>query len=475
MAASVSVTALPVSHEISHTASIGPPPEEQALRLLGPRQRALYLSLAVLVIVALVVDWHTSLIWLNGIVAAFYILVTLYKLVVILTSVRRASLVTVTPEEIAALDEATLPTYTILVPLFHEAAVVPKLVESLGALDYPKDKLEILLLLEEDDAETLAALQALKPGKPFRGLRVHNTYPRTKPKACNVGLSHATGEFLVIYDAEDRPEPDQLKKAAAGFRRFGPEVVCLQAKLNFYNQGRNLLSRWFTTEYSMWYDLYLPGLSHFHAPIPLGGTSNHFRRSALMHLGGWDPYNVAEDCDLGIRLYKRGLRTQILDSTTWEEACSHAGFWVRQRSRWIKGYMQTFFVHTRRPLLTLTALGPAGFLHFLVLTGGMFFSYLINPLYWLLTLAWIVFRTRVVGEYFPAPVFIMGFFCLFLGNFALVYGNMLGCCRRGYYSLVKYVLAIPPYWMMISVAAWKACWQLFFNPHYWEKTKHGLD
>ncbi len=167
---------------------------------------------------------------------------------------------------------------------------------------------------------------------------VPDTFPRTKPKACNVGLLNAKGEYLVIYDAEDIPDTDQLKKSVIAFRKLdNPLIICLQAKLNYYNPRQNLLTRWFTSEYSMWFDLYLPGLDGLNAPIPLGGTSNHFRVDALKKIGGWDPYNVAEDCDLGIRLFREGYRTRVLDSTTWEEANSRLENWLRQRSRWVKG------------------------------------------------------------------------------------------------------------------------------------------
>jgi cellulose synthase/poly-beta-1,6-N-acetylglucosamine synthase-like glycosyltransferase len=421
-----------------------------------------------------VLDWQGTLFWLNAVIAAFYVLVTLYKAVIINASKTLGHQHIITPEEIAALDESTLPTYTILIPLFREAEVFDNLIEGLSKLDYPKDKLQILLLLEEKDAATIEACKRVKPGPPFHAIVIHDSYPRTKPKACDVALARATGEYLVIYDAEDRPEPDQLKKAVVAFRKSPEEVICIQAKLNFYNRDHNLLSKWFTVDYSTWFDLYLPGLARFDAPIPLGGTSNHFKREKLVEIGAWDPYNVAEDCDLGMRLYKRGYRTRMLDSTTWEEACSHFGFWIRQRSRWIKGYMQTFCVHTRHPLQGIRSLGPRRYIDFLALTGGMFLTYLINPFYWLLMLIWVIARPAAVGEYFPAPVFIMGFLCLFIGNFMLVYSSMLGVCRRKYYELVKYALLIPPYWAMVSVAAWKAAWQLIVKPHYWEKTRHGI-
>jgi len=433
-----------------------------------------WLSLLTALVAACFVSWRVTLYSVNAVLAAFYLGVTLYKLRIILASTGADRQVNVPAEEIAALDRGGLPSYTILVPLFREADVLPDLVNALEGLEYPRERLQILLLLEETDRETIDAAERLELAAPFETLIVPDSYPRTKPKACNVGLAHTTGDFVVIYDAEDRPEPDQLLKTAAAFRRLPDEVVCLQAKLNFYNRDQNLLTRWFTVDYSTWFDLYLPGLGRIDAPIPLGGTSNHFKRRALLEFGGWDPWNVAEDCDLGMRLYKKGYRTRVLNSTTWEEACSSLRYWVRQRSRWIKGYLQTFLVHTRHPWRDARAMGPRRYLDFLVLTGGVSLTVLVNPLYWALALVWVFFRAQAVGAFFPPVIFILAFFCLFVGNFALVYAGMLGCCSRRYYGLVLHALLIPPYWVLMSVAAWKALWQLMTRPHYWEKTRHGL-
>ncbi len=231
--------------------------------------------------------------------------------------------------------------------MYRERAVAEKVVRAALSLDYPREKLDIKLLLEEDDPETLAEIRAAEWPSCVETIIVPHGSPKTKPKACNHGLLAARGEYLVIYDAEDRPEPDQLKKAICAFRRVDPRVVCLQAKLNYYNPRQNHLTRFFTLEYTSWFDLFLPGLHVLSAPIPLGGTSNHFRVKALRDLGGWDPFNVTEDCDLGIRLHREGYRTAVLDSTTWEEANSRLFNWIRQRSRWVKGYIQTHLVHTR--------------------------------------------------------------------------------------------------------------------------------
>ncbi len=404
----------------------------------------------------------------------FYILISSYKLLLIYCSVRYDSEIRISPEEVAALDESSLPVFSILIPLYHESESVASLVRSLCRLDYPRDKLDIQLLLEEDDLQTRQAAAAIVLPPEFRCTVVPVSQPRTKPKACNIGLAFARGEYLVIYDAEDQPEPDQLKKAAAAFRRCGPEVVCLQSKLNFYNPRQNMLTRFFSAEYSAWFDLSLPGLSSLRAVMPLGGTSNHFRTAQLRELLGWDAYNVAEDCDLGIRICRHGWTTRMLDTTTWEEACGDYGFWIRQRTRWFKGYMQAWFVHTRQPVRLARELGLRNTFHFLMLVGGMLFCLLANPIFWTFTAFWFVRKLQALDALFPPPVFLMGAFCLFLGNFAFVYAGALGCYRRRYFDLVKFALLMPPYWLFMSIAAWRALGQLITNPFKWEKTRHGL-
>lgn len=265
-----------------------------------------------------------------------------------------------TPEQLADLKPEDLPVFTILVPMYKEPEVAQKIAHAVTSFDYPVDKLDVKLLLEEDDPQTRGTVDEFFDRLPkcvevLVCPRVPKGEPRTKPRACNWGLEKARGQYLVIYDAEDQPEGDQLKKAVHTFRKLEAagqqKVVCLQAKLNYFNARHNWLTRFFTLEYTTWFDLFLPGLHAFGTPIPLGGTSNHFRTSVLKEVGGWDPFNVTEDCDLGERLARRGYRTHILDSTTWEEANSHVGNWIRQRSRWVKGYIQTHLVHTRDSIL----------------------------------------------------------------------------------------------------------------------------
>jgi len=404
----------------------------------------------------------------------FYVAFALYKLLLIRFSVSHHAEMSITPEHLAALADEALPLYSILVPAYKEPESMPYLVKALDELDYPAEKKDVQLLLEADDADTLAAVEKLSLPQGFRVTLIPPSEPRTKPKACNIGLARARGEYLVIYDAEDHPEPDQLKKAVAAFDRLAPYTVCLQSKLNFYNPRQNLLTRWFTAEYCSWFDLALPGLSAVGAVIPLGGTSNHFVTEKLREMLGWDAYNVTEDCDLGVRIYRKGYRSCMLNTTTWEEACSSPRFWIRQRTRWLKGYIQTYFVHMRNPFRLFRDLGPGGFLHFQILIGGVVLSFLINPLYWILAILWFSLRLEALEALFPGMVFAMGALCLFVGNFIFIYTGAVACYRRGYYDLVKHALLTPFYWVLMSVSSWRAFLQFFSKPFYWEKTRHGL-
>ena len=233
---------------------------------------------------------------------------------------------------------------------------------------------------------------------------VPDSQPKTKPKACNYGLQLATGAFCVIFDAEDRPDPDQLKKAVIAFSQVANNVVCVQAKLNHFNQDQNMLTAWFANEYSMHFELILPAMGAAESPIPLGGTSNHFITSKLRELGAWDPFNVTEDADLGIRLHREGYRTAMIDSTTLEEANSQVPNWIRQRSRWNKGYIQTWLVHMRHPFALLSQTGFRGFMSF-NLTMGSAFVLLLNPIFWGLTTLYVLTQAGFIQQLFPGIVF----------------------------------------------------------------------
>ena len=447
----------------------------QASRTLSTWQKCALLAFPAAVFCYACVDLRTALLVLNVVFTVFYLLTTIYRVVLIDLSLQQAREIHVEPGRLSAPPAGEWPRYLVLVPLYHEAAVLPALTDALRKLDYPKARLEIRLLVEEDDNETMAAAQRLLLEPPFVIWPVPVSRPRTKPKACNVGLRDSSAEYLVIYDAEDRPEPDQLKKAVVAFSTVPDGVACIQAKLSFYNANQNLLTRCFAAEYATWFDLCLPGLDCLNAPIPLGGTSNHFRLPVLRQIGGWDEFNVTEDCDLGLRLFAAGWRTRILDSTTWEQACPSLRYWFLQRSRWVKGYIQTYLVHTRAPFQLFRRLGIVNSLHFHFLIGGTPLCQLISPFYWALAVLWLVAQPAGLEAFFPGPVFAMGAVCLFGGNFIFAYTSGIACVRRGFGHLTKYGLAMPFYWMFISAGAWRGFLQLLRRPHYWEKTMHFAD
>ena len=367
-------------------------------------------------------------------------------------------------------SEAGLPVYTILVPLYKEAEIFDQLVSSLLTLDYPHNKLDIILLLEADDQETIDVIKKHPLPPHFRSVIIPTGYPRTKPRACNFGLFHASGEYLVIYDVEDRPESDQLRKVLDTFRQKDQSIFCVQCRLNYYNIRQNLLTRLFTLEYSFWFDLMLMGLSILGAPVPLGGTSNHFRTEDLRKLGGWDAYNVTEDCDLGMRIAIAGYQTVVIDSTTWEEANSQLQNWIRQRSRWMKGYIQTYLVHMRNPVKLFQKFGIKKFLSFQLIVGGAPLILLCAPLLWIMPVMTNSRSVASIQSYYdvidilPLLLYIATF--LFLG--------ICGALVRHNYDLLGYALLFPAYYALQSYAAWKGLYQLFTKPHYWEKTQHGL-
>jgi cellulose synthase/poly-beta-1,6-N-acetylglucosamine synthase-like glycosyltransferase len=358
--------------------------------------------------------------------------------------------------------------------MFREAEVVGQLVGNLSRLDYPASKLEVLLLLEEDDEETISAAKAAGLPAWMTIVAVPRGQPQTKPKACNVGLFLARGDYLVIYDAEDKPDPDQLKKAIVAFDRGGARMICVQAALNYWNVYENFLTRMFTAEYSFWFDYMLPGLDALHLPIPLGGTSNHFRTDGLRVLGGWDPFNVTEDADLGIRASALGYTVSVINSTTFEEANRNLGNWIRQRSRWVKGYMQTSLVHARNPLKLIRVAGLREALGFALLIAGTPLTFLFVLPLWALFAASLLVPAPVFAKMYPGWVLYIGLFNLLAGNALMVYVSMMGAFLRKRYGLVVWTLLNPVYWLLHSVASYKALWQLITRPHYWEKTTHGI-
>lgn len=375
------------------------------------------------------------------------------------------------------------PIYTILVPLRHESAVLPDLLHALQWLDYPPERLDFKFIVDADDQETIQALQQHGIGvtKDVASIQsitqqliiVPKGSVATKPRACNYALAFARGTYTVIFDAEDRPEPDQLRKAYATFLASSLDTICVQAELGFYNERQNLLTKLFSLEYAFWFRYYLPGLELVHSPIPLGGTSNHFITSVLRKIGTWDPYNVTEDADLGLRISRYHFRTGMCPSVTYEEANSNLGNWIRQRTRWQKGFLLTFIVHIRNPMLIIRQLGFYKFLLAVLSFGGTFFLPFFNPLLWIV----FIISFTPVFQSFPKILLLryIAVINLVLGNGTYFIVHAHTCIRTKKYYLLPASILLPFYWLLISIATYRATIQFIFNPYYWEKTKHGLN
>lgn len=416
--------------------------------------------------------WHTLLIACN----LFYFVALAFKLQLYLQG--RAAGRTLRQREqyiLQALNktaEEAWPTYSILVPLYQESErVLRQLIGHLQALDYPAERLDIKLIAEADDTATLALLRQLQPPPTMEIVAVPPSAPRTKPKACNFALPMVRGEYVVIFDAEDAPAPDQLKRAATLFHLSDARTACLQAPLNYYNRRENLLTRLFALEYSALFRLLLPALERMGLPMPLGGTSNHLRSAVLREVGGWDPFNVTEDADLGIRLHYYGYRTAILPSLTLEEAPISLRAWMRQRTRWIKGYIQTWLVYMRDAAALKKRLGAPAYYGFQFFVGAPALTFLLAPVLWGL------FLLAPLGLFPTGLSDTMLAICLiaFVGGVAshLLYARAAIALER-WDDMQRALLVFPFYWLLHSAACARALWQLVRAPHYWEKTTHGV-
>lgn len=452
-------------------------PAQSGAKVFTTGQKAVGLVALALVLIGLLIDFWDTAGLLIALISILYIVSISFKFMLSVLSYvnRMRSSRHISEKQLTAVSDAELPLYSILVPVYKEPTVVPNLLQALSRLNYPPEKLDVLILMEEDDTATIEAAKAANPPAYFRFIIVPESQPRTKPKACNYGLNFCRGEYVTIYDAEDIPEPNQLRQAVAAFRSGDETLICVQSALNYYNCTENYLTRMFTLEYTYWFDFMLPGLDRLGLPIPLGGTSNHFRMAALRKLGAWDPFNVTEDADLGIRAAANGYTVGVINSTTYEEANNAVGNWIRQRSRWIKGYMQTWLVHNRHPLRLLRQIGLKDWLGFQLLIGGTAWVFLINPLMWGLFALWVVFQPGWMRLLFHDWVWLLALLSLIVGNGTAIALNILAVWgRRGNRKLFWYALSNPLYWSLHSVAAYKGLWQLIRKPFYWEKTTHGL-
>jgi cellulose synthase/poly-beta-1,6-N-acetylglucosamine synthase-like glycosyltransferase len=468
-------------------------PNQSAYKVLYPKQKYFIISLIAAISLCVAISSAITFMILFAIISVGYFIVNPIKIYISLRGFQGARTpIRITEDELKQVQYEDLPVYTVLIPVFHEAKILSQNLQNMNKINYPKNKLDIKILMEENDEETINEARLLglfgSPKKTVEGISsqeyasflklldpivIPSAKITTKPRACNYGLLRAKGELVVIYDAEDKPDPDQLKKAAIAFLRSDKDVVCLQSKLNFYNANENVLTKWFSIEYANWYEFYLQGLDWIEAPIPLGGTSNHFRKKDLDELGRWDPYNVTEDADIGLRLARQKLKTQLIDSHTYEEATTTVKSWLRQRSRWYKGHLQTYLVHMRYPRQLFKDLGAENFLKFQLTFGASIFIPLINPILWTLTAASFLLPINL-SWLDPSYLQFICMFNLLAGNISYLSIYFAACAKLKKYRYMPYALLMPLYWVLHSLASWRGLIQLIRNPFYWDKTSHGV-
>jgi len=369
--------------------------------------------------------------------------------------------------------ENRLPKISVIVPLFHETEIASALIRRLTRLTYPKPLLEVVLALEEKDTVTQATLAQTDLPPWMKVIEVpDNGDVTTKPRALNYALDFCDGDIIGVWDAEDAPAPDQLDQVAAQFAQAADDVVCLQGILDYYNPRSNWIARCFTIEYAGWWRVVLPGIARLGLVIPLGGTTLFFKRAPLEELGGWDAHNVTEDADLGLRLARFGYRTELISTVTHEEANCRPWPWVKQRSRWLKGFMVTYLVHMRRPRRLLSDLGLYRFLGLQAFFIGTIAQFVCAPLiwtFWMIPLGWSHPLHTLIGE--PMIALIAGAFVLTeLTNVAI---GLRAVSGREHRFLLPWVLTLPLYFTMGALASYKAFLELVLRPFYWDKTQHG--
>jgi glycosyltransferase XagB len=444
-------------------------PEHSASVRLTQPQRVAGILLAVAIITSLACSLGVTAAILGIFCAVFFLLVIGLKFMSVWPTLRK-------PDP-PILPDASLPSYSVLVPLFRETEVAERLLAALYRLDYPRDRLDIKLVLEANDAETRALIRDEDLPDHMEAIVVPSGGPQTKPKALNYALQFARGELITVFDAEDDPDPDQLRLAAEAFAIAPENCACLQARLRFHNESDNWLTRQFAIEYACHFELLLPMLASLNLPVPLGGTSNHFRTSLLREIGAWDPHNVTEDADLGLRLARAGYVTGMIEAATLEEANCELPNWIAQRSRWLKGWLQTWFVHMRNPRKLWGELGLRGFLIVQATMLGVIFSALVHPFF----TGWVAIS--IAREQFLSAD--SSFFSILaagtgLAVFASGYSVGVLTARtasrrvygRSWWLSILFVM--PFYWLLMSFAAWLAVWQFIRAPFHLNKTRHGI-
>ncbi len=449
--------------------------ERESCRMMQGRWFGIVLGLVLALIAAgAVLDPRMALLVLTCIATLFLIASSSLKIAAAFAVHRHDPSAPAPPRRDLALVRRRQPIVSVLVPLYNEPRVVPRLINRLSRLTWPRELLDILLVVEEHDHVTREALARHDLPRWMRVIPVPDAPLKTKPRALNYAMLFARGAIIGVYDAEDAPEPNQIHRVVRCFQDAPPSLACVQGVLDFYNARTNWLSRCFTIEYATWFRVILPGMQRLGLAVPLGGTTLFFRRDILERLGGWDAHNVTEDADLGIRLARHGYYTQLIDTVTLEEANCRAVPWVKQRSRWLKGYAVTWLVHMRDPRALWAQLGVWRFLGFQVLFLGTLVQFMLAPLLW-------TFWLMMLGLGHPlqdslGAAMMIGFVTVFLSSETVtVVVGFLALRSRTHRSLRFWLPALHGYFPLAVLAVYKALWELITAPFYWDKTAHGDD
>lgn len=446
-------------------------PEEQSCRNLPAQLKTLLALIVPALALALALQWFTFAGLYRALFSFAIVMVCIG--IAIKTSAALLQILARSPILSArAPPPDKLPQVSVLIPLHDESDILNALLHRIGLLSYPKTLLDVILVIEATDKRTRAHLQSATLPNWMRVLIVPPGRITTKPRALNYALPFCRGEIVGIYDAEDAPDPEQISDVVAAFHAQPEKMACVQSVLDFYNAKSNALSRFFAIEYATWFRLILPGVARMGFAIPLGGTSVFFRRAVLERLHGWDAHNVTEDADLGIRLARAGYRTMLINSVTLEEANNAAWPWIKQRSRWLKGYLITYFTHMRRPMRLLFELGAWKFLGFQAFFLSAISQYMLAPLIWSCMLLFLGAPHWMQNALPPE----------FLGNLMLAFIAMwcastvvyiVAVSGKAHRYLIPWTICMGAYLALGTLAIYKGAWELITRPFYWDKTAHG--
>lgn len=465
--------------------------EYSAQYVLSNSQRLFIFLFLFLIIFFHIIDYQTAIVLFINSANFLYMCNIAFKFALIRRSLKlkrysKTPYITASSSETVITSEYdNLPFYTIMLPMYKEANVLNQLLSNIGALNYPNEKLLVLLVIESDDSEMRNMLSEMKLPSNYVVVVVPDDYPKTKARACNYALKYAKGDYLVIYDAEDCPDANQLLFVSDYYSRYNKNpqntkrLACVQCKLNYYNANENWLTKMFNVEYSILFNHILCVLSSLFLPIPLGGSSNHFDLSILRELGGWDDYNVTEDAEIGMRFALNDFNVQIADSYTYEEAPIEVMGWIKQRARWIKGHLMTYLIYMRSPSVTLDKFGTLGFMTFSYIMGASILALFCAPIIFFIMF---LFFTSIIIFFVNDFTELSSIFVFFIGIFFICYNSYIivnyDYKERGIYLDLKekllLVLTFPFYLVLHNVAAIVALYELFVRPHHWNKTEHGL-